>query len=324
MLLRLKLFSIFTFSLAWSIGYAEGEDDFRVVGYVQNDFGIEIVLPAIEGGRLTHVNLSFENPIDLDGTMSYHENNDKIRDATHRAGGKVLVAIGGGAAATDVELSKRYDELLSAEKRVAFARSLVEYVNEHELDGIDVDIEGPAITDDYGPFVKALSAELKKAGKTISAALSHGYGGDRVTSDTLAKFDFINVMAYNATGPWNPNQPGQHSSIELAESTTKYWIDGGLPKSKVVLGVPFYGYGFGKDVNQGIAYREILNAYPQAASSDECGNTIYYNGVKTIRAKTQMAMQKGLGGVMIWAINQDADGDASLLRQIEQAAKEAK
>ncbi len=255
-----------TASVVSLISQAIGQESFRVVGYVQNDFGMDVVLPAIEIGCLTHVNLSFENPRDLVGTMTYHENNDRVRDAAHRVSAKVLVAIGGGAAATDPDLEKRYAELLSVEKREAFAKDLVAYVNEHQLDGIDVDLEGPAITESYGPFIHILAMELKKSGKTLSAALSHTYGGDRVTSETLAKFDFVNVMAYNETGPWNPNKPGQHSSIELAKNTTNYWIKAGLPKSKIVLGLPFYGYGFGKDANNGIAYRDILVAHPEASA----------------------------------------------------------
>ena len=49
-----------------------------------------------------------------------------------------------------------------------------------------------------------------------------------------------------ARAPGIPNAPGQHSSMEFTKSNVEYWLKRGLPASKTVLGVPFYGYGFGK------------------------------------------------------------------------------
>jgi chitinase len=37
-----------------------------------------------------------------------------------------------------------------------FVADVVALVDRHDLDGVDVDIEGEAITEDYGPFVLAL------------------------------------------------------------------------------------------------------------------------------------------------------------------------
>ena len=45
------------------------------------------------------------------------------------------------------------------------------------------------------------------------------------------------------------------------------------------------------------------------------GKTAYYNGIETIRKKTRLALQRG-GGVMIWDLAQDSNGDTSLLTAI--------
>ena len=58
-------------------------------------------------------------------------------------------------------------------------------------------------------------------------------------------FDFINIMAYDGAGYWDPKAPGQHSSLEFARANVEHWLARGPPKVKAVLGVPFYGYGFG-------------------------------------------------------------------------------
>jgi chitinase len=184
----------------------------------------------------------------------------------------------------------------------------------HNFDGLDVDIEGPSINKDYGAFIADLSKAFKPKGKLLTAALSKGYGGDNVPSSVFSDFDFVSVMAYDGTGPWAPNRPGQHSSMEFARDNVDYWIKRGLPKSKTVLGVPFYGYGFGEAaMGDEWSYKKILAAYPGAEKVDQIGNTIYYNGIPTIKAKAKYVLDEGLAGVMIWSLNSDQKGPNSLL-----------
>ncbi len=163
----------------------------------------------------------------------------------------------------------------------------------------------------------ALANKLHANGKLISARLSEGYGGANVPSSTFAAYDWINIMAYDATGPWAPNSPGQHSPYSMAVNQFNYWTGRGLPASKAVIGLPFYGYGFGASANQGISYANIVAQYPGAENLDQVGNTIYYNGIPTIKQKTTFAIQNA-AGVMIWELSQDATGSKSLLTAINQ------
>ncbi|WP_427874234.1 carbohydrate-binding protein [Flavobacterium sp. MMS24-S5] len=161
-----------------------------------------------------------------------------------------------------------------------------------------------------------MANKLHANGKLISAALSEGYGGANVPSSTFAAYDWINIMAYDATG-WAPNNPGQHSPYSMAVNQFNYWTGRGLPASKAIIGLPFYGYGFGASANQGISYANIVAQYPGAENLDQVGNTIYYNGIPTIKQKTTFAIQNA-GGVMIWELSQDATGTKSLLNAINQ------
>ena len=152
----------------------------------------------------------------------------------------------------------------------------------------------------------------------ITAALSEGYGGANVPASTFAAYDWINIMAYDATGPWAPNNPGQHSPYSMAVNQFNYWTGRGLPASKAIIGLPFYGYGFGANANQGISYANIVAQYPGAENQDQVGNTIYYNGIPTIKQKTTFAIQNA-AGVMIWELSQDTRGSIpnSLLTQVD-------
>lgn len=292
----------------------------RIVAYVPNWIGLKTFVPQIDFAKLTHINIAFENPSDADGALSFQPENETLIRQAHAHGVKVLVSLGGGSASEDASQRKAWFDLISTAKRKGFIAQLAAYVSTHDLDGLDVDLEGPAINRDYAPFIQELSAALKPKGKLLTAALSKGYGGKDVPDAALAGFDFINVMAYDATGPWQPDKPGPHSSLEFAQGSVDYWLRRGLPKAKLVLGVPFYGWGFGKAFRQQeYRYADLIRQYPQANTTDQVGDTIWYNGVPTMKAKARLVLDQGLGGVMIWSLNSDAPGESSLLSALHGA-----
>ncbi len=285
-----------------------------IVGYVPNWIEVEAFTKEIDFGKLTHINVAFENPVDDSGKFSFNPLNAGLIKAAQAKGVKVLVSIGGGSAASDKVLQKRYFDLTADGKRAGFVAGLADYVVRNKFDGLDVDIEGPSIGKDYGAFVADLAKALKPKGKLLTAALSQGYGGDQVPASVFADFDFVNIMAYDGTGPWSPDRHGQHSSLEMARSQVAYWVGRGLPKSKAVLGVPFYGYGFGKAFrNDGYSYKEILKTFPGSHELDQVGETIWFNGIPTMRAKAKFIVDEGLAGAMIWSLDHDVRGERSLL-----------
>ena len=292
----------------------------KVVAYVPNWVDLNSFAPTIDYAKLTHINIAFENPRNATGELSFNPKNLALINQAHTNGVKVLVSIGGGAASTDKTMQRRYFDLLTETNRASFAAKLADYVAQHNFDGLDVDIEGPSINKDYGAFIEALAAELHPKGKLLTAALSKGYGGDNVPESVFAHFDFVNIMAYDGAGPWNKNSPGQHSSFTFATNNVAYWLKRGLPKSKAVLGVPFYGYGFGAAFrNRDYSYKDLLAAYPGAEKLDQIGDTIWYNGIPTIQAKSRYVAEQGLGGVMIWSLDYDVKGEHSLLSAIHKS-----
>ncbi len=294
----------------------------KVVAYVPNWIDLAAYAETIDYSKLTHINVAFENPTDEYGKLSFNPENEALisKAKTHHV--KILISIGGGSASEDQVMRKRYSDLISNTKRGGFVTRLTEYVVQHGFDGLDVDLEGPAINKDYAAFIAALAVEMKAKGQLLTAALSRGYGGKDVPEAVFEHFDFINIMAYDATGPWEPKSPGQHSSFDFAKSNVDYWLERGLPKTKAVLGVPFYGYGFGKAFRDDeYAYAAILAKHPGAEKTDQIGQTIYYNGIPTIRAKARLVLDEGLGGVMIWSLNSDVKGENSLLSAIHEVLK---
>jgi chitinase len=291
----------------------------KVVAYVPNWIDLNAFADKIDYAKLTHINVAFENPINDAGDLSFSSKNDNLIAHAHANHVQILLSIGGGSASGNKVLLARYFDLISDAKRASFVEKIAAYLDEHHFDGLDVDLEGPSINKDYGAFIHDLTLALKPKGKLLTAALSQGYGGKSVPDAALTAFDFVNIMAYDGAGYWDPNAPGQHSSLVFAQQNVTYWLGRGLLKSQAVLGVPFYGYGFGQAFRKrDYPYSEIIAAYPGSELLDQIGDTIWYNGLPTIRAKAKYVVDQDLAGLMIWSLDYDGKDERSLLSAIAQ------
>ena len=235
---------------------------------------------------------------------------EEIRTAAARNGVKVLVSF----------LSSNgegFGKAIQTESlRETLAENMVNYVKEHGLDGIDIDYEEYDNLTANVPNLLDLFSRIRDKmddGMLLTCAIVPGtfvnYGREWHTY-----FDYVNVMIYdNFSEGDKETVPQQHSSYEwyvqaIDNIITRY----GVPKSKVIPGLPFYGYTWdsipGVDDALAISYNSIISHFsdvPDITEIDHYRNT-YYNGKATIRSKCQYAMDRNLGGVMIWQLFQDA------------------
>jgi chitinase len=319
---RLYIFSIYIIltSIPCSLNAQHPESDFKVIGYYSMSSAMD-GKQKIPFRRLTHINLSFLNPDTLGNFSRDYSPLRKFVNEAHKKNVKVLVSIAGGGE------HPYYHNLLREENRALFIQNLVSQVIMYNLDGIDVDIEGNDIDENYEAFVSELRQTLKQHQKMITAAVAVYYK-DQMSDKALAQFDFVNIMVYDRTGPWRPEKPGQHSSFANAVEDLDYFGSvRNIPKEKMVLGVPFYGYGFGPDVTSPVKamnYNQIVSAFHGAESADQWimndGMIMYYNGIPTIKQKTELAKEKA-SGIMIWHVRGDARGSKSLLKVINKARR---
>jgi hypothetical protein len=286
----------------------------KVVGYVYTGSSVS----QVDFTKITHLNIAFENPDDA-GNLSYNSGNTAYINAAHSNNVKVLVSICGGGESTKPVVQARYFNLIKPSNRAAFISKIVAYLNNHGFDGIDLDLEGDAINSDYSGFVLDLKNALP-AGKLLTAALTHENGGDKVSSSAVQAFDFLNIMAYDSG--WG--SAVHHSTYSFAVTSIDWWMQNkGLLASKVILGVPFYGYT-GIVGSGDIAYSQIISNHGSAAANQDTwnssGGTIYYNGVPTIRQKSQLVVDQNYGGIMIWQLSHDlpSTNSLSLLNNVHQ------
>ena len=301
----------------WRPDVYKADTTFKVVGYLSG-WGFSKV-NKLEIERLTYLNLAFANP-DKDGHLIFDGGFDvtPVINKAHDAGLKVFISLAGGGK-PDTLIWKN---LLLPENRNRFVSNILNYVESNGLDGVDVDIEGnllPYVGVNYNPFVVELREALHSKGKAITAALGATRFHQNVHQEALQAYDFINVMVYDKTGVWRPDDIGPHSPWSYAEEAIKYWTeDLKIPAKRITLGVPFYGFDFTPPARY-IDYREIIKNDISLAYRDSV-DLKYYNGIPMIVRKTALA-KKLLGGVMIWEISSDSVGDLSLLRAIDQTRK---
>ncbi|MEO5978670.1 MAG: glycosyl hydrolase family 18 protein [Chryseolinea sp.] len=319
MLVITRFLFAFILTLSMIVKVAGQTGDFKIVGY----FGIDAAMKTSKSPvlkTLTHVNLWFLNP---DSSGNFTKDLSALKpfiEAAHRKHVKVLFSIGGGSK------HPQYQWLLKDENRSRLIVNLMDEVQKYDVDGLDVDLEGTDIHDTYESFVVELGTALHEKQKLLTAAVAIYYK-DQFTDKALAQYDFMNVMSYDRTGPWRPDKPGPHSTYANAVEDLDYFaVERKVPASKLTLGVPFYGYGFGPELTSpaiSMGYNDIVKQFKGAENTDELkmydGKTLYYNGIPTIKQKTKLARQRA-SGIMIWQVLDDAEGSKSLLNAISKSA----
>ena len=274
---------------------------FRIVAYATEGI-IESLIPY---DQLTHINYSFIIP-NADGTFKSILNRWKLKQIVTNAHGhdvNVLISVGGWGWDKEFETVAADPSL-----RSAFVRNLKAFVDEYQLDGVDMDWEYPDAGQSSQNFL-ALVRELRTAmpDKLLSAAVV-AYGDDHglgIPPESFEFMDYVVVMAYSG---------GDHGTMEQFDKGLAYWNARGLPKDKLVIGLPFYSEP------SGVSFAKIVRENPAAAQTDSydyLGVTENYNGIPTIRTKTKFALDNA-GGVAFWTLDQDAQGEFSLVNVIYQ------
>lgn len=187
----------------------------------------------------------------------------------------VLVSVGGW------EWSDSFSDMaLTKASRSKFIASVTEYVEHHQLDGLDIDWEYPGMagsTNHFRPedtrnftlLLKELRTSFKHQERklqrqlylTIAAGASSGYIANTEMDKVQQYIDTVNLMAYDYYGSekttgnhaplfTDPNDPQKIS----ADRSVHEFEQAGVPAEKIVLGVPFYGHRWGDvaDVQHGL------------------------------------------------------------------------
>ncbi|KAH8096611.1 glycoside hydrolase family 18 protein [Cristinia sonorae] len=177
-------------------------------------------------------------------------------------GTKIVLSIGGWGG------SYWFSQVMSSSgNRSAFVNAAVNAVNTYGLDGIDIDWEYPNQSGAGNPHSANDSANLLSfftslrsalgSSKIISAAVTclpfTGSNGSPLTnvSAYAAQMTYANIMNYDTWGA--SSNPGPNAPLgnlcgtsrqpqASAQAALAQWTAAGFPASKLLLGLPLYGY----------------------------------------------------------------------------------
>jgi GH18 family chitinase len=285
----------------------------KLVGYLPDyDGSYADFAKSLDFLKMTHLYLAFGLPpfcngnctTNSDMTFSLGQTDADIKelvDVAHKAGVKVILSIGGGGG--DQQILQFYNAGLSK----PLVKSLNKYVHDHNLDGVDLDIEDPNnMGEPYAEFTDVLVETFHPQGKIVTAAVAE-YLQDAMPDKALHMFDFVNVMNYS-------NYSDAVTAMDYYANEKK------VSKDRITLGVPFFAQSGDGNIEE--TYSTVLAAYPDAWQFDmvsggslDGGVTLYYVGQDTMAREAELG--KEYGGVMIWELSQDVSGPYSLYKVIE-------
>jgi spore germination protein YaaH len=246
--------------------------------------------------------------------------------------------------------------LNNATSRQTLITNLITLVQNRGAHGVNVDFESmsSALSADYTSFMIDLCAQMHNQipGSQVSIAMhALDWSGFYDISALEPYVDLFCIMGYDYywTGSANagPNDPLYHFqntyNYTLSKSTT-YYIERGVPPSKLILGLPYYGREWevsshnlpASTVSNGTAvfYNTVKNNnsadYDLANRNyEQESRSVYYNffdGGNPVQCfiseeeelgeRMEFINQRGLAGMGIWALGYD-DGYTELWTEIQ-------
>ncbi len=219
--------------------------------------------------ELTHIIYAFANV--KDGKIERGFKNDvqnfRILNQTKERNPhlKILISVGGWTWSGGFS-----DMCLTDSSRAVFIKSAVSFVEENNLDGIDIDWEYPGLPgngnvnrpedkENFTSLLKEMRSALDRLGLkhdkhyllTAATGASENYLAHTEMGEDQKYFDFINLMTYDFCEPGSDSLAGHNAPLftnprdpnhSSCDAMIQAFVDAGVPPNKILLGVPFYGH----------------------------------------------------------------------------------
>ncbi|XP_077553056.1 chitotriosidase-1-like [Haemaphysalis longicornis] len=262
---------------------------------------------------------------------------------------KLMLSVGGGGG------NKNFKKMVAGASRTRrFIFSAVSALRAARLDGLDLDWEFPKLLDAV-PFVHLLKMAFLefKGNKRWPLILSVAVPAQsllvvgKYKVKRMAKYvDFVNLMAYDLniytwyTPRLHHNSPlfpratdGPYFNTLNVASSAKLWAKLGMPKSKIMVGIPTYGLSWvlthpdrwkvgsraaGRAQYGGgfVSYAEVLEYLASGAKREYDPEAmvpflhkdklwISYDDEYSVRLKALWTLRNGYGGTMTFSLNAD-------------------
>ncbi len=230
-----SLLTAFAQTDRYTMGYLYGGTDIQQVEYVNQ-----------AGDALDTVSPSYFD-IREDGSLKLNYLSPYFIKSMHDRGMKVVPFLSNHwNRAAGIRALENVDSL---------STQLADYIEEYDLDGINVDIENVTHEqrDQYTELVRLLREKIPRE-KEVSVAVAAnpnnwqtGWHGSYDYTALAQYADHLVVMAYDEH--YEGGEAGPVASIDFVEKSIQYALDKTSP-DKIVVGIPFYGRVWSLDDNR--------------------------------------------------------------------------
>lgn len=286
---------------------------------------------------------------------------------------KLMISVGGWTWSGNFS-----DAALTDASRTKFADSAVRFIRTWGFDGVDIDWEYPVSgglqngrPEDKRNFTllmqklrEKLDAAGREDGKNYLLTIASGAGPNYLQNTEMGQvvqyLDWVNIMTYDFHGAWeqksnhnaplykDPADPFPDKDFFNVAAAVDGHLQAGVPASKLVMGLPFYGRGWtGCSTNGNGQYQSCTGAAQgtweagvfdfsdlEAKYINKNGYTRYWNSTakvpylfnpsngtfisyddaESMGHKLNFLKSKGLAGAMFWELS--ADRNKTLLNKV--------
>lgn len=219
--------------------------------------------------------------------------------------------------------------------------AIVGMVRREGYAGVDIDYEDLHSSDRmaFSEFITKLSAALHADGRVLSVAVfakttDAGYDQRNVAQDYAAigrAADQVRVMAYDYH--WTTSPPGPIAPIDWVRAVLEY-AKSQIPASKIVLGIPLYGYDWTGSGGAGVTWQRACqlaalhhseiqfddtsqSAWFDYTDASGSRHEVWFETAESSRAKFDAARDARIGGVFLWMFGAEDPGTWAQLHHIE-------
>ena len=224
-------------------------------------------------------------------------------------------------------------------KRAAHISGVVSMVESSAYTGVDIDYEAMAAADRgaFSDFITQLGAELHARGKLLSVTVlpkvsepGTWSGPQSLDYAAIGKAaDQVRIMAYDEHYPGGP--PGPIAPLDWVDKVLAFAVTQ-VPKEKLYLGVPSYGYdwagsGNGKPLMLNNAVQlaadkgaqiqwDATSASPHFDYTEGgVAHTVWLENEQSLAAKVALTKRYDIAGIAIWRLGRQPDSTWKVLKE---------
>ncbi len=282
------------------------------------------------GKHLSEVS-TFTHKIQSDGSLKVDYMQDDTLNLAKQQGLDVMMLVHNAeSGGFNKDLGKNV--LADSAKRKNLIDNIYNQIQKYGYTGVEIDIENlpPESRENYNQFIIELCQKLQPEGYKVACALpakTSATGESWLNAydyETIGRYvDRVLIMSYDQH--YAGGSPGPVASIGWVESVAKYTASA-IPPSKVLLGIPMYGYdwpvngGTGKSVTVSTVENYIKtyggrvewsesakSPYYKYKDSNGVNRIVWFDNVQSTQFKFEIAHKYNFQGVGMWRLGLESN-----------------